>query len=120
MSDAKTVVYVYGTLRNDPPKGTVHSFPGSIYSMGFYPALKLGEGQETNHFICERLEVTEEQLERLDMYEGYQEEYPEHSLFVRQNFSEGFIYVYNGDVNPSRLISSGDWLEIKGQVRNVI
>lgn len=117
---SKNIIYVYGTLRHNPPKGTIHTFPGSIYKVSSYPGLKLGEGHEDNHFICERLEATDEQLERLDMYEGYEEEYPEHSLFIRQNFSDGFIYVYNGDVSESRLIAGGDWLEEGGHTRRVV
>lgn len=112
-------IYVYGTLR--PKRGTTVKVPGKLYELGWFPGAHLmPEAEETGPWIqCETIEVDDQQLARCDSYEGYYPENPDASLFVRQPYKDGFIYTFNGDISPDKLIESGDWLEHKPDSRTV-
>jgi gamma-glutamylcyclotransferase (GGCT)/AIG2-like uncharacterized protein YtfP len=108
----KHYVYVYGTLR--PGNSPVTWIPGKIYDLGYFPAAKLlfdDEKEGSAHNIaCEKLEVDEEGLKRLDRLEGYVPSDPSQSLYNRVKFRDGWIYEYNYDVPIDRRINCGDWL----------
>jgi len=107
-------VYVYGTLR--PGKTTnVVQIPGILYKLGWFPGVKLDLEAESGSFVtCEVVEVDDEELKRLDVYEGYHMDCLDNSLFIRTPILDGFIYEFNGRVEPHDIIESGDWLENKG------
>ena len=105
----KHVLYVYGTLRSGGPTIRINA---TMYNLGWFPGIILGG---TDEVTVERVEVDD--LSNLDRYEGYHENDPEGSLFVRRPFLDGWIYEYNGPVNESKKILSGDFLEFKGQAK---
>jgi len=113
----KHVVYVYGSLR--PGNGDKYYIPGKMYGFGGFPAVSLDveHEAETPTVVCERLEVTDKQLERLDNYEGYDVESPRTSLYIRVRCREGWIYEYNGTLSETQRVPSGDWLAEKKQSR---
>lgn len=96
---------VYGTLR--PFTNTdVVEVPGKLYDLGWYPGIVLGG----DRFVtCERITVSDQRLAELDRYEGYDPQFPESSLYLRQKFGGDWIYVYNHSVEGHALIESGDW-----------
>lgn len=102
------VVYVYGTLRTGRRDELVE-IKGAMYDLGSFPGVKLYDGCNTV-VKCERLVVDDEKLAGFDRYEGYRENDPEHSLYIRRPILDGYIYEYNHDVKPERLIEHGDWL----------
>lgn len=104
--DSKHVIYVYGTLR--PGANEIVEAPGTMYSLDGFPGIKLGHTDGT--FKCERVEVSDKVLERLDRYEGYSPDSPETSLFVRVPFRDGEIYEYNGAIDLCSPVPHGDWL----------
>lgn len=103
----KHVCYVYGTLR--PGTNEIFEAPGRMYSLGGFPGVKLDETNST--FKCERVEVSDKVLDRLDRYEGYNPQSPDTSLFVRVPFRDGEIYQYNGAVDMCGTVPHGDWLK---------
>lgn len=114
----KHIIYAYGTLR--PGIFETVEVPGVLYNLGWYPGAKLGEGHGKPGvpgptFTCEKIEV--ESLDAVDKYEGYSEKYPEQSLYIRRPYKDGWIYEYNGEVNPLRAIESGDWLDYTKEKR---
>lgn len=107
-----TFIYSYGTLR--PGDGLTIKIPGSIYDLGWFPGFKFeGDGQVT----CEKIEV--EDLAAVDRYEGFNEAYPDESLFRRVPLLDGFIYVFNRSVNPIKKVESGDWLDYTREKRGI-
>jgi gamma-glutamylcyclotransferase (GGCT)/AIG2-like uncharacterized protein YtfP len=101
---------VYGTLR--PGLGETVEVEGfQMFNLGWFPGVCRGDGKIT----CERIEILDDaHLAVLDGYEGYREEAPEVSLYIRERVGDDFIYVYNGEPPLDRLIKSGDWLEFTG------
>jgi gamma-glutamylcyclotransferase (GGCT)/AIG2-like uncharacterized protein YtfP len=122
-------VLVYGTLR--PGTAPTVTIPGVMFNLGSYPGIKLEEaasaavgstlGQHT--FTAEIVEVSDEVLARLDQYEGYYEDAPEASLYIRrryvdvENGVDAWIYEYNNDFDPDRRVECGDWLTYTGEPR---
>lgn len=106
---SKHKIFVYGTLR--PGKGEKVMIPGQIYDFGWFPGLILNEGGPDSFVTAEVIEADDEKLAQLDRYEGYYEEDPQRSLYVRQKLWDGWVYVYNKSVDKSSLVVSGDWLE---------
>ena len=106
-------VYVYGTLR----LGGNHYYyvRGKMYNIGWFPGVILGEGG--GMVVCEVLEVDDEGLARLDQLEGYYENSPENSLYIRREHNDGWIYEYNKEVDPDSLIKNGNWLTFTDQSR---
>lgn len=103
-------VYAYGTLR--PGLGETVEIDGAIYDLGWFPGIKLNHPGKV---VCERIEVHD--ISATDAYEGYNEKYPEESLYIRKRFLDGFIYEFNGPVNPVKKILSGDWLDYTQEKR---
>lgn len=106
-------VYVYGTLR---PGLNTDTFivPGVMYDLGHYPGIKLSEDSVANTVLCERIEVDDEGLKRLDGYEGYCPSDPDSSLYLRVSFLDGWIYEYNGHPDNRPKVVGGDWLKHTG------
>jgi len=97
-------IYSYGTLRPGDTESIL--VDGSLYDLGWFPGIKLGgEGK----VVCERIEAHD--LDAVDRYEGYNPVYPDESLYIRRPYLDGFIYEFNGPVNPIKKIESGDWLD---------
>lgn len=101
-----TVLYVYGTLR--PGNTEPITVAGTMYDLGPFPGVVLGGG---NKVVVERTEV--ESIAACDRYEGYYEDDPEGSLYIRVPFEDGWIYEFNRHVDPKKVVESGDWLEHK-------
>lgn len=110
-------VYVYGTLR--PGNGEVHVIPGVIYDLGWYPGLKMLTPDKGKFVIAERLEVDDRRLEELDAYEGYDRLNPRESLYIRVPYLDGWVYIYNRDLDKRQPIPDGDWLKHRGQEKGV-
>lgn len=99
-----SIIYTYGTLR--PGDTETVLVPGELYDLGWFPGIKLG-GRSL--VVCEKVEVHD--LDAVDKYEGYSPAYPDESLYIRRPYLDGFIYEFNGSVNPAKLVQSGDWLD---------
>jgi gamma-glutamylcyclotransferase (GGCT)/AIG2-like uncharacterized protein YtfP len=82
-----------------------------MFDLGWFPgAINIGQGQKP-HFMAEIIEVDDNVLARLDDYEGYNPRNPEHSLYIRMSYQDGFIYQYNGSVDGKLPVPAGDWLK---------
>ena len=112
-------VYVYGTLRpNDG--GPTFKIPGELYKLGWFPGIKLeaGKHNEGPFVIAECITVDDKGLQDLDYYEGHDPQNPEKSLFRRVEYLDGFLYVFNRDLNGNaELLPSGDWVKEGGHTR---
>ena len=106
------IIYSYGTLR--PGSDDTVLIDGSLYDLGWFPGIKLGEPGKV---VCEKITVND--ISQTDAYEGYNPRYPDESLYIRKPFKDGWIYEYNGRVNPIKLIQSGDWLDYTREKRGV-
>lgn len=100
------ILYVYGTLR--PGASEAVEIKGTMYDLGPFPGIVLGGN---NTFIAERIEIETETA--YDQYEGYYEDDPERSLYIRVPYQDGFIYEFNRHVDPKKVVDSGDWLKHK-------
>lgn len=89
--------------------------PGyDLYRCGWYPGIRSNpdnrEGVE-----CELYAIKDESvMETLDTYEGYREDDPISSLFVRKEVQivdgpVASIYEYNYELRPDRIVASGIW-----------
>ncbi len=109
---AQHTILVYGTLRTG--KGEKVKVKGDMYNLGWYPGIALG-GE--NEFVAERLTgIDDAKLAAFDRYEGYNEEAPEQSLYIRRRLDNGdWIYEYNYEFDGNDRIESGDWLEHTGE-----
>lgn len=109
MSD---ILYVYGTLR--PGGQDTVTIEGQMFDLGWFPGVRLDLPGEV---VCEKILI--EDWRRTDAYEGYNEKYPEDSLYVRKPFLDGWIYEYNQEFNPVKRVLSGDWLDYTQQERGI-
>jgi gamma-glutamylcyclotransferase (GGCT)/AIG2-like uncharacterized protein YtfP len=95
----------------------------SLYALGWYPGIKFDGGG--NFTIVDVFKVSQDPSMRaailydLDNYEGYSEQNPKNSLFVRTQtlvaLEDGteilaYVYVYNYPVNRAPLVTDGDWV----------
>lgn len=117
-------VFAYGTLL----KGMVRSevlangefvgnalSKGTLYDLGPLPALVKGD----RDVYGELYEVTLDKLRELDLIEGYHQDNPERSLYIREEISvtlisdgsvdKAYAYFFNGSVDPWRRIECGDY-----------
>lgn len=116
-------LFVYGSLRRGeaadlsqkPGAEFVQSdtINGLLYAVSWYPGAKVQPGcYDTTlpHIVGDVFKVIDEGLPPiLDAYEGYP------TLFDRvETVTAGgiitWVYVYNHDVDDSRLVDDGDWL----------
>jgi gamma-glutamylcyclotransferase (GGCT)/AIG2-like uncharacterized protein YtfP len=99
--------------------GTFCHVQGSLYEINWFPGIKLDKGnsQPGTHgsVYCEILSVDDQELKRLDYYEGCYPNNPDTSLFSRHLINvdgvEGWIYEYNGSVENKKRIVTGDFFE---------
>lgn len=106
---AKHSVLVYGTLRPGLNKEVV-IIKGQMRSLGGFPGISLVGDED---IMCERItDISDERLARLDMLEGYRENNPQGSMYIRQKYadSDDWIYVYNSSMSGLNLVPNGDWL----------
>src|SRR3546814_11425700 len=62
---------------------------GTLFDIGRFPGIKT-DVRFCNRFVtCERISVTDEELETLDAYEGYFPFDLDQSLYVRERFRDG-------------------------------
>lgn len=117
---------LYGTLRLDSKSfkeleldkllsyaGTC-TIPGDLYDFDTFPGLVPGLGQANGDlFRFTDLSV----LQTIDTYEEYDPQQSESSLFIRRCIrlasppKDVWVYLYNGDLSPGKLISTGEWVE---------
>lgn len=105
----KHKIFVYGTLR--PGISEPVMVPGQMFDLGWFPGAVNIETAVDTFFMAEIIEVDDETLARLDDYEGYNPRNPEHSLYRRLSYQDGFIYQYNGSVDGKMPVPTGDWLD---------
>lgn len=111
---------VYGTLKGYRNNGVRSlgkcTIPGALYDLGAFPGLK----HAPNRFcIGELLEIPAEVLVNFDRYEGYREDDPAGSLYIRKLTTvshveadtnvEAFVYYFNHAVSESNRIATGEW-----------
>lgn len=124
-------ILVYGTLRVG--QGAYQTFglhnstthlgqvriPGSMYHLGGFPGVVLDGNEEG--VLCDVLEITDaaavpDVVRSLDAYEGYREESPDNSLYLRREvaageFGQASIYEINRDMCGRPRIDGGDWVQ---------
>jgi gamma-glutamylcyclotransferase (GGCT)/AIG2-like uncharacterized protein YtfP len=120
MTTEKTVtghkLFVYGTLR--PGTGETVEIPGSMYDLGWFPGVKLGGPGCNSSFRAEIIEVSDYKLKSLDSYEGFRPDDLDGSLYLRVPYEDGWVYVYNKDVEAKTFIPGGDWLSHRQALRS--
>lgn len=89
------------------------SIPGQLFDLGPYPALRPGPGHVAGELF--RIE-SPAVLAKLDEFEGFEPTRPRESLYRRVSIRLiepvdciAWIYVYNHQPAPDRLIPHGDW-----------
>lgn len=121
----KTKVFVYGTLRKGAARSAdidfgaeylgAASVKGSIYDLGWYPGFLPSEDEESTAVVHgDIFEVTPEQLDRLDDYEGEGLLYLRRPVVTTAGDCEDLnIYVYGfpADCVSKNRIHSGDWIQ---------
>ncbi len=118
----KHLVFVYGTLRSGGAGAMATRFPnsrfiaeakvsGSLYDLGSYPGLVLGESNSA--VVGEVYEIDGETLSKLDDFEAtsnYLRKQVE--IFLRSGKKTCWTYEPNPEsYSFHSLITSGDWLE---------
>jgi len=97
-------VFVYGTLK-DCDVNDSFQVQGELYDLGAFPGIKLVGDKFISGQI---LNVTNEELENLDKYEGVPRLYSRKKViaspieapeFEKDEFIEAWVYEYNGDIN---------------------
>lgn len=110
-------VLVYGTLR--PGNAREVTVKGHIFDLGAFPGVRL-DGDST--FTAELVTVDDETLAKLDRYEGFYEDSPETSLYVRKRYTDpeqgvdAWIYEFN-ETPTARPVEGGNWLVHTGSSR---
>ena len=111
----KAYVRTYTILENSPCLGMAKT-QGFLYDVGSYPAMISGDG--TVH--GEVYNINLEKLKIIDLFEGYEEQKPSLSHYIRisvpifsgkDESTEAEVYLYNHSVNGMVLIKSGDYFE---------
>jgi gamma-glutamylcyclotransferase (GGCT)/AIG2-like uncharacterized protein YtfP len=111
-----TIIYTYGTLR--PGLGVRVHVPGRLYSLGQFPGMVFNNLPDDPYLVvCEPVEIPDENLSLVDAYEGYYQQNPEGSLYIRRPYLDGFIYEFNQELPLQGFIPSGDWLQFTGQTK---
>jgi len=117
------MVFVYGSLLQGLPLSHIldsSEFLGNVvaggvvlYDLGAYPAIKHGDGA----VVGEIYYVDDKTLQNLDAVEGFYPDNLRNSLYHRRKIkillpcidSDVAAYFYNGSIDNSRLITSGDY-----------
>lgn len=118
------LIFVYGTLRrgesNDLSSWRAGSavrfvgeatIGGELYDCGWYPGVKNPDNFGASDSVVhgEVFEIMEEGVvDRLDDYEGYPSLY-DRTQVVTDGGHRVWVYVFLHDVDPEKLIKSGDW-----------
>lgn len=119
-------ILVYGSLKRGQPSNflmrDVGAFMGEVrvkgydlHKAGWYPGIRRNDDNKEG-VLCELYALKDDaSLDKLDAYEGYVEEAPEHSLFLREKVQvndgpEAYIYTYNREPNPDSQVKDGVWL----------
>ena len=126
----KYLVAVYGSLRSgmgnhqyylsdSEYKGKFTTEPNySLYSLSFYPGLKLNGNHSV---VMEVYEVDEKTLTNLNRLEGY---YPgEKSTFydrieINTPWGRAFTYIYVNELSKESIVESGDWVMYKNEQKS--
>lgn len=104
-------LYVYGTLMRPEPTERVE-VPGYLFDLGWFPGIELADADKTDSRVkCQVIYVTDDELTKLDAYEGYNPNDPANSLYIRREYDGGYIYEYNRSTTAYPVIASGDWGE---------
>jgi gamma-glutamylcyclotransferase (GGCT)/AIG2-like uncharacterized protein YtfP len=95
------------------------SIRAALFDLGIYPAaVPTADGSVRGEVY--RMSAPADVLAALDQVEGYSEDDPDHSLYVRQAvpaaLDDGrtvtaWVYFYNAPLGGAQRISSGDYLE---------
>ena len=120
-------IFVYGTLRAGHHANrsfgmdrlakhvqTCDLFGAAIYHLGGFPGL-LFTDNPYDFVTGDLYEIKDARLlESLDSYEGYHEDDPERSLYIRRTIEvlgkKAYTYEYNGVIrDQATRIKSGDW-----------
>ncbi|GAA6155999.1 MAG: gamma-glutamylcyclotransferase family protein [Alphaproteobacteria bacterium] len=137
MEDQTSLLFVYGTLREDSQHKMARLLSsaasvvgpafvlGRLFDIGEYPGMILdGSGHHLTHGQIFKLANADETLAHLDVYEEASSEFPEPRQYVRKkvtarqengNQIEVWVYVYNWPVEGKTLIQSGDYAQFKRQ-----
>lgn len=109
-------VYVYGTLRPGSLGTSPKTLTGyKMLNLGWFPGV-VESDNEDDTIVVQEVTVDDSQLEKFDHYEGYDENDPEGSLYVRKKLSDSrFIYIYNSATGCESAVESGDWLLHTGE-----
>lgn len=98
-------LFTYGTLMDSEKESDSYVF-GSLYDLGNFPGIKL---TGNNMIPGQVIEVTDEELEALDMYEGCPFLYSRKKIIAYDknldSKDEVWIYEYNGDIEKYSEIS---------------
>ena len=118
-------LFVYGSLkrgcrnhahmRGAIYRGEAITAPGYLlYLVGHYPALVVaGEGTVKG----ELYEVTDEHLERLDVFEGHPDSYRRVSIVLADGLSVMAYTMGSERARPEALVCGGSWSEVDGTSR---
>ena len=91
----------------------MYHITGTLYDFGQYPGLVLS-GSGT--VVCELSAIRSSDLfSILDPYEGFVQQSPEQSLFIRKRIYlpskiAAWVYEYNHAIEDAPIIPNGDWL----------
>lgn len=112
-ADKKTPIFVYGTLmQGEPAHSLIDSarFGGkfilkncAMYNLGAYPGIKQ---KENENVIGELYYIDNEDLDKIDKYEGEGSLYKRRMITVSDKVStvSCYAYFYCGDVNESKIM----------------
>ena len=97
---------------------------GILYDVGRYPAMVSGDGT----VVGEVYDVEPEQLKTIDLLEGYEEQDPSSSDYIRirvpvifddTESDEAEVYFYNRTFQGLTLIESGDYCQYLGSLNKM-
>ena len=97
---------------------------GILYDVGRYPAMVSGDGT----VVGEVYDLEPEQLKTIDLLEGYEENDPSCSHYIRirvpvifedAKSDEAEVYLYNQIVHGLTLIESGDYCQYLGSLNKM-
>ena len=88
-------------------------FDFSLYDLGPFPAVI---SHPSEGVLVEVYRITTHQLHRLDQLEGFDSVEPQKSFYLRvevgSSYGPVWVYEYNREVEPHRLIGTGNWNQV--------